>query len=135
MKRTVKRYRQQLRFVQSFNLVPFASRIATRAANSAPDQNPLPQFSLPNPNRSGEYLSSTAEALTSTMARKGAKEASHHHFFSLRGKKKEGNVKKGLGEALGAIGLRPEDESKCARRPGPHWNTSPVSHICPRQLK
>lgn len=37
-----------------------------------------------------------------------------HHFFSLRGKKKESKVKKGLGEALGAIGLRPEDDGKCA---------------------
>ncbi|KAI3394758.1 hypothetical protein diail_2227, partial [Diaporthe ilicicola] len=38
----------------------------------------------------------------------------HHKFFSLRGKKKEGRVKKGLSEALGAslgaIGLKPEDE-------------------------
>lgn len=47
------------------------------------------------------------------MARKDSKEARHHHFFSLRGKKKESRVKKGLGEALGAIGLRPEDDGKC----------------------
>lgn len=47
------------------------------------------------------------------MARKDSKdtkEASHHHFFSLRGRKKESKVKKGLGEALGAIGLRPDDD-------------------------
>ncbi|KAK2600780.1 hypothetical protein N8I77_010288 [Diaporthe amygdali] len=43
-----------------------------------------------------------------------SKEGSHHKFFSLRGKKKDKRVKKGLSEALGAslgaIGLKPEDE-------------------------
>lgn len=50
------------------------------------------------------------------MPPKGTKEGSHHKFFSLRGKKKENRVKKGLSEALGAslgaIGLRPEDEGE-----------------------
>lgn len=50
------------------------------------------------------------------MPPKGSKEGSHHKFFSLRGKKKENRVKKGLSEALGAslgaIGLRPEDEGE-----------------------
>ena len=50
------------------------------------------------------------------MPSKGSKEGSHHKFFSLRGKKKENRVKKGLSEArgaaLGAIGLRPEDEGE-----------------------
>lgn len=51
-----------------------------------------------------------------------------HHFFSLRGKKKESKVKKGLGEALGAIGLRPEDDGKCALRTRTHGKAyeSPV---------
>lgn len=65
------------------------------------------------------------------MARKDSKEASHHHFFSLRGKKKESRVKKGLGEALGAIGLRPEDDGKCGTGPGVHWDTLPVPiYVC-----
>jgi hypothetical protein len=61
------------------------------------------------------------------MPPKGTKEGSHHKFFSLRGKKKENRVKKGLSEALGAslgaIGLRPEDEGE----PGPdHEHRQPV---------
>jgi hypothetical protein len=52
------------------------------------------------------------EAWTNTMAREDTKEASRHHFFSLRGRKKEKKVKRGLGEALGAIGLLPEDDSE-----------------------
>lgn len=48
------------------------------------------------------------------MAPKDSKDASHHRFFSLRGKKKEPRIKKGLGEALGAIGLRPDEDGKCA---------------------
>lgn len=46
------------------------------------------------------------------MAREGTKEASRRHFFSLRGRKKEKKVKRGLGEALGAVGLLPEDDSE-----------------------
>lgn len=48
------------------------------------------------------------------MAPKDSKDAHHHRFFSLRGKKKEPRIKKGLGEALGAIGLRPDEDGKCA---------------------
>lgn len=49
------------------------------------------------------------------MPPKEPKDGSHHHkFFSLRGKKKENRVKKGLsgalGASLGAIGFRPEDD-------------------------
>lgn len=47
------------------------------------------------------------------MAREDTKETSRHHFFSLRGRKKEKKVKKGLGEALGAIGLLPDDDGQC----------------------
>ncbi|ROV96637.1 hypothetical protein VSDG_05608 [Cytospora chrysosperma] len=49
------------------------------------------------------------------MPPKEPKDGSHHHkFFSLRGKKKDNRVKKGLsgalGASLGAIGFRPEDD-------------------------
>lgn len=65
------------------------------------------------------------------MARKDSKDAGHHHFFSLRGKKKqkESSLKKGLGEALGAIGLRPEEDGKCGSRtqiPIPSPSPSPT---------
>jgi hypothetical protein len=57
------------------------------------------------------------------MPPKGTKEGSHHKFFSLRGKKKDKRVKKGLSEALGAslgaIGLRPEDEGEPEPEPEP----------------
>lgn len=51
------------------------------------------------------------------MPPKEPKDGSYHHkFFSLRGKKKENRVKKGLSDALGAslgaIGLRPEDDGE-----------------------
>lgn len=63
------------------------------------------------------------------MPAKEPKEGSHHHkFFSLRGKKKENRVKKGLSDALGAslgaIGLRPEDDGKSASFQTRHRDTS-----------
>ena len=64
------------------------------------------------------------------MPPKGTKEGSHHKFFSLRGKKKENRVKKGLSEALGAslgaIGLRPEDEGELMLQPPNHLGRGPI---------
>lgn len=44
-------------------------------------------------------------------------------------------MKKGLGEALGAIGLRPEDDGKCACRPGPIGNTRLQSPYMPASAR
>ncbi|CAN8100253.1 unnamed protein product [Discula destructiva] len=66
------------------------------------------------------------------MARKDSKEGSSHHFFSLRGRKKENKVKKGLGEALGAIGLLPEDDvSSVSSNSTAHGNHS-LKHLASR---
>lgn len=71
------------------------------------------------------------------MPPKGTKEGSHHKFFSLRGKKKENRVKKGLSEALGAslgaIGLRPEDEGELMLQP-PNHLARPQLTRCPSPL-
>lgn len=67
------------------------------------------------------------------MPPKGTKEGSHHKFFSLRGKKKENRVKKGLSEALGAslgaIGLRPEDEGELMLQPPNHLGRAPFDTL------
>lgn len=49
------------------------------------------------------------------MAPKDSKDGHHHNRLSslFHGKKKEPRVKKGLGEALGAIGLRPDEDGEC----------------------
>lgn len=48
------------------------------------------------------------------MAPKDSKDGHHHRLSSLfHGKKKEPRIKKGLGEALGAIGLRPDEDGEC----------------------
>lgn len=72
------------------------------------------------------------------MPPKGTKEGSHHKFFSLRGKKKENRVKKGLSEALGAslgaIGLRPEDEGELMLLQPPNHLGQPHLTRCPSPL-